>query len=182
MSRLDRLLEAYAEHIASPWQQGLSGSEKVIFLVYTPSDELRLRIYIDEFELRTREAGHGWHHIDLTNAFPQWMANHRRRDKYFARPELLSGHAEGKLTEFTRHLVEQVRAGVAAQPADSVVALSGTGTLFGVSSVSELVEKAAASIQGRLVVFFPGDVDNDNYRLLDARDGWNYMAHAITGA
>ena len=31
-----------------------------------------------------------------------------------------------------------------------------------------------------LVVFFPGQKDDNNYRLLDARDGWNYMAVGIT--
>ena len=27
---------------------------------------------------------------------------------------------------------------------------------------------------------FPGHVDGSNYRLLDARDGWNYLAVPIT--
>jgi hypothetical protein len=31
-----------------------------------------------------------------------------------------------------------------------------------------------------LLVFFPGQFDNNNYRLLDARDGWNYLAVPIT--
>ena len=35
-------------------------------------------------------------------------------------------------------------------------------------------------IAGRLVVFFPGSRDGNTYRLLDARDGWNYLAHSIT--
>ena len=33
---------------------------------------------------------------------------------------------------------------------------------------------------GRLLVFFPGEVEGNNYRLLDARDGWNYLATPIT--
>ena len=181
MSRLDRLIERYAEHISTPWPEGLSGIERVIFIVYAPADELKLRVYIDEFELRTRDAGHGWKLLDLTDAFPKWMAAHRYRQKYFRRPELLAGYAEGRLTEFTTHLVEQTQAQVAEASESDVVAISGVGTLFGVSSVSKLVEQAAPAIKGRLVVFFPGDVEDNNYRLLDARDGWNYMAHAITG-
>ena len=180
MSRLDRLVERYAEHIATPWPEGLSGIERVIFVVYPPADELRFRVYIDEFELRTRDAGHGWRLIDLTDAFPQWMAGHRYRDKYFRRPSLLAGYAEGRLTEFTNHLVEQTQAQIADASANDVVAIAGVSTLFGVSSVSKVVEQAAPAIQGRLVVFFPGEVQDNNYRLLDARDGWNYMAHAIT--
>jgi hypothetical protein len=35
-------------------------------------------------------------------------------------------------------------------------------------------------IRGRLVIFFPGEYDSNNYRLLDARDGWNYLAVPIT--
>jgi hypothetical protein len=34
--------------------------------------------------------------------------------------------------------------------------------------------------RGRVVVFFPGEYENSNYRLLDARDGWNYLAVPIT--
>jgi hypothetical protein len=37
-----------------------------------------------------------------------------------------------------------------------------------------------SDIRGRLVVFFPGHLERSNYRLLDARDGWNYMAVPIT--
>ena len=159
---------------------GLSGIERVIFVVYPPADELKFRVYIDEFELRTRDAGHGWKLLDLTDAFPRWMAAHRYREKYFRRPELLAGYPEGRLTEFTMHLVEQTGAQIAQASKNDVVAISGVGALFGVSSVSKVVEQAAPAINGRLVVFFPGEVDDNNYRLLDARDGWNYMAHAIT--
>jgi hypothetical protein len=153
----------------------------VIFVVYAPADELKLRVYIDEFELRTRDAGYGWKLLDLTDAFPKWMAAHRYREKYFRRPELLAGHAEGRLTGFTTRLIEQTQAQIAEASERDVVAISGVGTLFGLSSVSKLVEQAAPAIKGRLVVFFPGEVEDNNYRLLDARDGWNYMAHAITG-
>jgi len=35
-------------------------------------------------------------------------------------------------------------------------------------------------IAGRLLVFFPGEHEGNSYRLLDARDGWNYLAIPIT--
>ncbi len=180
MSRLDRLIQGYTDHITTPWPVGLSGIERVIFVVYPPADELKFRLYIDEFELRTREAGHGWTLLDLTDAFPQWMAAHRYRDKYFRHPERMAGYPEGRLSEFTVQLVEQTRTQVAAASANDVVALAGVSTLFGVSSVSAVVNGATSAINGRLVVFFPGEKDNNIYRLLDARDGWDYMAHAIT--
>lgn len=180
MSRLERLIQGYTDHITTPWPVGISGIERVIFVVYPPADELKLRTYIDEFELRTREAGHGWRLLDLTDAFPQWMASHPYRDKYFRRPRLLAGYTEGRLSEFTAHLVEQTRAQVAEASANTVVALAGMSSLFGVSSVSAVVNGAAPTINGRLVVFFPGEKEHNIYRLLDARDGWDYMAHAIT--
>ena len=41
-----------------------------------------------------------------------------------------------------------------------------------------VVEGIKESVQGRLLVFFPGEhhPENHTYRLLDARDGWNYLA------
>jgi hypothetical protein len=42
------------------------------------------------------------------------------------------------------------------------------------------VEEVENDIRGRLALFFPGEYENQNYRLLDARDGWNYLAVPIT--
>jgi len=56
----------------------------------------------------------------------------------------------------------------------------GLGSLFGITSVSALIEAVAGNIRGRLLVFFPGHYEGNNYRLLDARDGWNYLAVPIT--
>jgi hypothetical protein len=61
-----------------------------------------------------------------------------------------------------------------------VVALLGAGSLFGFLRLSDVIKEVEREIQGRLVVFFPGQKDGNNYRLLDARDGWNYMAVGIT--
>ena len=46
--------------------------------------------------------------------------------------------------------------------------------------VSALFERVNDAIAGRLLVFFPGEVEGNSYRLLDARDGWNYLATPIT--
>ena len=51
--------------------------------------------------------------------------------------------------------------------------------VFGFVRVSELVSALEPSIRGRLVVFFPGEYENGNYRFLDARDGWSYRAVPI---
>ena len=52
----------------------------------------------------------------------------------------------------------------------------GTGALFGLQTVKELVEKVAPFVKGRLLVFFPGTYTNNNLRLLDGYDGWDYLA------
>jgi len=62
----------------------------------------------------------------------------------------------------------------------SVVAACGVASLFGFSRVSLVLKEMEQSIRGRLVLFFPGEFENNNYRLLDARDGWNYLAVPIT--
>jgi hypothetical protein len=45
--------------------------------------------------------------------------------------------------------------------------------------VSELLPLVEPFIRGRLLVLFPGVYEENNYRLLDARDGWNYRAVPI---
>ena len=70
-----------------------------------------------------------------------------------------------------------------ANPAENtVVALSGIGSLFGFLRVSEILPMVEPHIRGRLLVFFPGVYEHENYRLLDARDGWNYRAVPILAA
>lgn len=44
------------------------------------------------------------------------------------------------------------------------------------------MERVEDAIRGRLLVFFPGEYQENHYRLLDARDGWNYHAVPITAA
>lgn len=61
-----------------------------------------------------------------------------------------------------------------------MVALMGIGSLFGFLRVSTLVQGVADAVRGRLVVLFPGEYENKTYRLLDARDGWSYLAVPIT--
>lgn len=63
---------------------------------------------------------------------------------------------------------------------NTVVAVTGLASLFGLMRASRLIEAVAPDVKGRLLVFFPGERDGANYRLLDARDGWNYLAIPIT--
>lgn len=183
-SRVARLVEAYREHINVPWAVGLAAIQRVIFAVYDKNDELRLRANIDEFRLATLEAGHEWLPIDVTNAFPEWMAAQEYRDAYFECPEDLTGYQAGEIVEFIQSLIDRLKTRIAAETTpNTVVALVGVGSLFGLARVSSLVEGIKDAVAGRLVVFFPGEYHPENhaYRLLDARDGWNYLAVPLTG-
>ena len=180
MSRVDSLARSYERHISAPWQEGIAGSQRVVFVVYDKTDELKLRAHVAEFELATRNTGHDWHLIDVTDAFPKWMASQRYREAYFESPDDLDGYKVGEVKEFIQSLIKDVKAELEQNAhSNQVTALLGVGALFGVSHVSTLVNGVANAVPGRLLVFFPGEYENNAYRLLDARDGWNYLAVPI---
>jgi hypothetical protein len=183
MSKLDKLVYAYHEHISLPWQAGLAAIQRVIFAVYDKNEELRLRAHLGEFELETKQSGHEWLQIDVTNAFPDWMNAQEYRESYFENPEDLVGYQNGEITEFINALIADLKQNITSHSGpDVVVALVGVGSLFGLARVSSLVEGIKDAVQGRLLVFFPGEYhpENHSYRLLDARDGWNYLAVPLT--
>ena len=178
-SRVNKLVSAYRQHLTVPWQSSLAAIQRVIFAVYDKADELRLRANVDEFALITQQAGKRWMLVDVTSAFPEWMAAQEYRDAYFESPEDLAGYQGGELTEFVADLVNRLKGRIAAEAgSDTVVALLGVGALFGLARVSSVVEGVKEVVLGRLLVFFPGEhhPENHTYRLLDARDGWNYLA------
>ena len=179
MGRIDRLAERYKSYIGLPWQKDLAGAQRTIFIVYDKADERRLRARTDLFVLATAEAGHGWLECDLTRVFAAWMADTEYRDSYFESPEDLELKLE---SDFVEHVARRVREVLTAPEADdnSVVGIYGISSLFGFVRVSELMKELERDIKGRVVVFFPGEYENSNYRLLDARDGWNYLAVPIT--
>jgi hypothetical protein len=180
MSQIEQLLAAYTEFVSLPWQKHLAGPQKVWFAVYDPAQERRLRLRVPEFGMATQQAGHGWSYLDVSNSFAIWMANHKYREVYFQRPERM-GLA---LRDFATHVAEEIRTALTAPDVDenTVVAVGGVASLFGLTYVSTVLEPVASSVQGRLLVFFPGRYENGVYRLLDARDGWNYLAAPITAS
>jgi len=179
MARIEDLAERYGRHIATSWQRTISGAQRVVMVVYDKEMERTLRARKQAFETATQGAGHDWYEVDIADAFAQWMASDDYRDEYFASPDDLQLKLEA---EFAEHVAERVRS-VLAKPEvteTSVVALFGAGALFGLVRISQVLKLIERDIKGRLVVFFPGHKDENNYRLLDARDGWNYLAVAIT--
>ena len=63
--------------------------------------------------------------------------------------------------------------------ANDVLAVDGCGALFGLARISAFLSHVADAIPGRLLLGFPGTHSGGVYRLLDARDGWNYHAVPI---
>ena len=179
MGRIDRLAEHYRRHVSLPWQKELAGAQRAIFVVYDKADERRLRARKTLFELATTRAGHGWTECDLTGAFAEWMVRAEYRESYFESPEDLGLKLE---EDFLEYAAGRVRTKLAAPEADegSVVAVFGVASLFGFTRVSALMQAVEGDVRGRIVVFFPGEYEDGNYRLLDARDGWNYLAVPIT--
>ena len=180
MSYVDDLVASYRRFVALPWQRSVAPPQRVWMAVYPAKYERRVRLNVQEFENATLQAGHAWALIDITHSFERWMAGHEYADAYFEEPELLAT----ALPAFLGTLVEEVRAQLEQHPdPNGVVGLLGAGTLFGLGDsvkVSALMNAVNESIAGRLLVFFPGQRDHNSYRLLDARDGWDYLATPIT--
>lgn len=178
MSRAKRLLQSYGQHIAVPWRNDAAAPQRVIFCVYNEAEERAIRVKIDEFEIASRQAGHQWALFDLTDTFPQWLASQRYANSYYQQPQLLAA----LLPKYLTYLVQQFESFLAQHQVtdNTVVALMGVGSMFGFLKVKELVDRFAPLVSGRLLVFFPGSYENNNYRLLDGYDGWNYLAVPIT--
>lgn len=178
MSKIRRLIKSYGKFISIPWRDDAAAPQRVIFCVYHEYDELRLRAKIEEFELATKQAGHEWAVFDLTDTFPEWLSGQRYARSYFQKPQLLAAILPKFLTFIINKFEEFLLENKAEE--NSVVALKGVGSLFGFLKVKDVVDKLAPMVKGRLLVFFPGSFENNNYRLLDGYDGWNYLAVLIT--
>lgn len=178
MSKLKSLIQSYNKYIAVPWRDGVAAAQRVIFCVYNENDERTLRTKIDEFELATRQTGHDWQLFDLTNTYASWMSTQRYAKSYFKKPHLLATILPGYLSFITEEFETFLQHN--KTDSNSVVAIKGTGSLFGFVKVKDVVDKFAPMVKGRLLVFFPGSYENNNYRLLDGYDGWNYLAVPIT--
>ncbi|MDE2677547.1 MAG: DUF1788 domain-containing protein [Gemmatimonadota bacterium] len=177
MNQITKLAAVYQRHVSAPWQRTMAGAQRVMIIVYPKEQERALRGRIGEFEVATQEAGHRWVGVNATRWFAQWMAGDLYRDDYFETPELLSMKLEG---EFKAFAAEQLSAALEDADKNTVVALLGSASLYGFLRVSELIQSVEPLIPGRLAVFFPGTKNDNNYRLLDARDGWSYLAQPIT--
>jgi len=179
MGRIEELADKYAQHISTPWQTTLAGAQRVIMLVYDKELERTLKARKLAFETATKDAGHDWHEVDVSGVFANWIANDEYREAYFEFPDDLQLKLESKFADAVADYIRTVLNGPEVTP-NSVVAVFGVGALFGFTRLSRVLKLIETEIKGRLLIFFPGQYDRNNYRLLDARDGWNYLAVPIT--
>ena len=144
-------------------------------LWYDHSLERRVAAQFHLIETATREAGRGWRSLDIAPLFGQWIAGHRHFKRLIGRPAELAT----LLPDFEAAAAEAVIAEAKMATEKDVVALTGIGSLFGLASVSRIIERSAADVPGRLLVAFPGRFERGAYSLLDARESWNYHAAPI---
>lgn len=179
MGKIDQLVLSYKRHIEVPWKTDAAPPQRVIFCIYHEAEELRLRSKIYDFEQVTRDVNHDWILFDITDTFAEWLSSHRYAKSYFAQPNRIASIYQ---SSYLKYLQEKFEAFITDQKIDAntVVAVLGVGSLFGILKVKDVVEKYAPHVPGRLLVFFPGSHEDNNYRLLDGYDGWNYHAVPIT--
>lgn len=184
MNRIDLLKRNFQRLCDYSWDRNVAGAQRVWVAVYDKDDERKLRLRMGLFEEATHHAGHKWKAIDLTDAFANWMCgsgNASFAESYFESPNLLD---EAVLSDLKSEVVSQIRSVLSAlpDPDNTVLALYGVASLFGFLKISEILPMVEDGVMGRLLVFFPGVYEQNNYRLLDARDGWNYHAVPITAS
>jgi hypothetical protein len=178
MSKIDQLAAVFRDHIGVGWPAGSSGAQRVIMLVYDPNDERTLRNNFALFAQAAQTHEYAWHSVDLTSAFADWLGAHRYREEYFNEPDMLLAGANERFVKYAADVVLQVLKRP-QHTAREIVGLTGAASVFGIASLSDILARVEYAIKGRLAVFFPGRSRDGRYRLLDARDGWDYHAVAI---
>jgi hypothetical protein len=179
LSKSDRLLEEYEHVVSEPWSTSLSGQERVWFLVYEPSDQRMVEYQIGDFETATLKAGKKWNSISLKECFPLWLTQHEYRDDYFRNPKFIIPELKANFGDFAVNFLRSKLRDQNTDP-DTLTAITDVSSLYSFIRLSELLRACDKNFKGRLLIFFPGEFENNQYRLLNARDGWNYLARPIT--
>jgi hypothetical protein len=175
LASVEELLGDFRKRLTIPWRDDEPPAGRVWILWYDKAQERRIRGRLREFRLAAEEAGKGWREYDLAPRFGTWVAQQPWLERLATRPGSLST----VIPQFEDQLVESVKAELAACSRNHILALTGAASLFGLTRVSALIDRVVASVPGRLLLTFPGTYEGGIYRLLDARDGWNYLAVPI---
>jgi hypothetical protein len=178
-TRIELLIEAYTKVVQEPWSSALSGQERIWFLVYDPAEQRKIDLHMGEFETSATRSGKKWRSISMKNCFPSWMANHEYKENYFYSPEFIVDQLEAEFIPFAIRFIKNELEKI-DQDEHTLIALKDVTALFGFARLSEILKSCDKDIKGRLLIFFPGEFEQNHYRLLDARDGWDYLARPIT--
>jgi hypothetical protein len=184
MSRIDQLTASYRRHAALPLRQSVTVAERTWFVVYAPEDERRLRSRLADFEIATKDQGLSWQEIDFAGTFAAWLDTFDDPDErqlILSTPSVVEEYAESGYRDF---LASRIRERVAAVPATevhgTVFAITGLMELYDFIHVSQVIDALGKEVQGVLLLFFPGEREENTYRFLGARTGWDYLATPIT--
>lgn len=178
MASFDDVLQHFSRQIELRWQPDIAPEGRVWILWYDASLDRRIRGRAAELQHATEAAGHGWRLFDLVGTFERWLVEHEFFEALVQAPEEI----EGMLPDFRQWLGAQLRAELESCRPHELLTVAGCGSLFGLLRTSELISDAAPHIRGRLLLLFPGRHRANVYRLLDARESWNYRAVPIPAA
>jgi hypothetical protein len=172
---VEDLLAAFQSRLTVPWRPDEAAAGRVWMLWYDKALERRVRGRLAEFRVAAEQSGRGWHQFDLAPEFGTWIAAQPWFERAAKRPSTLGTVLPDFEAQLTRRLCDRL----GQCGANDILALTGAASLFGLTRASTLIGKVADAIPGRLLVTFPGTHQGGIYRLLDARDGWSYLAVPI---
>lgn len=178
-SKIDRLLTAFEKVVTEPWSTTLAGQERLWFLVYDPAEQRKIDLRLGDFETTTLKAGKKWNCVSMKLCFPTWMANHEYKEGYFEDPEHVVDQLEAEFIPFAIKFLKDEISKIEQDP-KTLIAIRDVSSIFGFARLSEILKSCDRDFKGRMLIFFPGEFENNQYRLLDARDGWDYLARPIT--
>ena len=172
---VEDLLVAFRTRLTVPWRPDEVAAGRVWMLWYDKALERRVRGRLGEFRLIAEQSGKGWHEFDLAPEFGTWVAAQTWFERAAKRPATLGT----VLSDFEAYLIRRVREQLSQCGPNDILALTGAASLFGLTRASTLIGNVADAVPGRRLVTFPGTHQGGIYRLLDARDGWSYLAVPI---
>ena len=113
----------------------------------------------------------------MQTQFSKWLSKHDYQTSFFEDPENISDAIHD---DFKDYLIEAIIGELEVNNTDStLIVLKDVSAIYGFIRLSEIVNIISKKVRGRLMVLFPGEFLNNQYRLMDARDGWDYLARPI---
>ena len=132
---------------------------------------------LSDFEIVTKNANRDWNLISLKTHFSEWLSKQDYKSSFFEDPENLSDALQDDFKEYLKDaIIDKLEIN---NTENTLVVLKDVSAIFGFIRLSEVVNLISKKVHGRLMVLFPGEFASNQYRLMDARDGWDYLARPI---